>query len=55
MVCPKCVLTKSQPISVDDVVTYLVKAIDLKETEGRSIDIGGPDVLTYVGSTVYKL
>ena len=48
MVCPKWVLTKSQPISVDDVVTYLVKAIDVKETEGRIFDIGGPDVLTYV-------
>jgi hypothetical protein len=31
----KRVLTKSQPISVDNVVTYLVKAIDLKETEGK--------------------
>src|ERR687890_1639649 len=48
MVCPKWVLTKSQPISVDDVVTYLVKALDMKETEGRTFDIGGPDVLTYV-------
>src|ERR687895_1594573 len=48
MVCPKWVLTKSQPISVDDVVTYLVKAIDVKETEGRTFEIGGSDVLTYV-------
>ncbi|HSA74958.1 MAG TPA: NAD(P)H-binding protein, partial [Candidatus Nitrosocosmicus sp.] len=28
MVCPKWVLTKSQPISVDDVVTYFVKSIE---------------------------
>ncbi|HVD08982.1 MAG TPA: NAD(P)H-binding protein, partial [Nitrososphaeraceae archaeon] len=48
MVCPKWVLTKSQPISVDDVVTYLVKALDVEETEGRTFEIGGPDVLTYV-------
>src|SRR5918994_4239471 len=48
MVCPKWVLTKSQPISVDDVVTYLVKTIDVKETEGRTFEIGGSDVLTYV-------
>ena len=41
MVCPKWVLTKSQPISVDDVVQYLVKAIDVKDTEGRDFDIGG--------------
>jgi uncharacterized protein YbjT (DUF2867 family) len=48
MVCPKWVLTKSQPIAVEDVVTYLVKSIDVKETEGKEFDIGGPDVLTYV-------
>ena len=48
MVCPKWVLTKSQPISVDDVVTYLVKSLDVEETEGRTFEIGGPDVLTYV-------
>lgn len=48
MVCPKWVLTKSQPISVNDVVTYLVKSLDVEETEGRTFEIGGPDVLTYV-------
>jgi uncharacterized protein YbjT (DUF2867 family) len=48
MVCPKWVLTKSQPISVDDVVEYLVKSIDVKETEGRDFDIGGTEILTYL-------
>ena len=48
MVCPKWVLTRSQPISVDDVITYLVRSSELKETEGNSFDIGGPDVMTYV-------
>src|SRR6476469_3601064 len=48
MVCPKWVLTKSQPISVDDVVAYLVRSIDVKETEGRDFDIGGTEVLTYL-------
>jgi uncharacterized protein YbjT (DUF2867 family) len=48
MVCPKWVLTKSQPISVDDVVTYLAKALDVRETEGRTLEIGGPEVMTYV-------
>jgi uncharacterized protein YbjT (DUF2867 family) len=48
MVCPKWVLTKSQPISVDDVVEYLVNSINVKETEDRDFDIGGPDVLSYV-------
>lgn len=48
MVCPKWVLTKSQPISVDDVVEYLVRSINMKETEGRDFDIGGIEVLTYL-------
>ena len=48
MVCPKWVLTKSQPISVDDVVEYLVMSIDVNETEGRDFDIGGTEVLTYL-------
>ena len=48
MVCPKWVLTKSQPISLDDVVEYLVRSIDVKETEGRDFDIGGTEVLTYL-------
>ena len=48
MICPRWVLTKSQPIFVDDVVTYLAKALEMKETEGKIFEIGGPDVLTYV-------
>lgn len=48
MVCPKWVLTKSQPIAVDDVVSYLIKAIDSSNTEDRAFDIGGPDVLSYL-------
>lgn len=60
MVCPKWVLTKSQPIAIDDVVSYLIKAIDAPNTEGRSFDIGGPDVLSYLdmmktyGKTINK-
>jgi uncharacterized protein YbjT (DUF2867 family) len=48
MVRPRWVLTKSQPISVDDVVEYLVRSINLKETEGKDFDIGGTEVLTYL-------
>src|ERR671912_1069009 len=48
MVCPKWVLTNSQPISIDDVITYLVKSIEKEETEGREFDIGGPDTLRYI-------
>ena len=48
MVCPRWVLTKSQPIALDDVITYLIKAIDSKDTEGKSFDLGGPDIMSYV-------
>ncbi|MDQ4073981.1 MAG: NAD(P)H-binding protein [Thermoproteota archaeon] len=48
MVCPKWVLTKCQPIFVNDVINYLTEAINVKETEGKTFDIGGPDTLTYM-------
>src|ERR671918_1717074 len=48
MVCPRWVLTKCQPIAVDDVIQYLALCIQTKETEGKTFDIGGPDVLTYL-------
>ena len=48
MVCPKWVLTKSQPISVDDVVTYLIKSLELEDTDNKDFDIGGPEILSYL-------
>ena len=48
MVCPKWVLTKTQPIGVEDVVEYLVRSIDISETDGKTFDIGGEEVLTYL-------
>jgi uncharacterized protein YbjT (DUF2867 family) len=48
MICPRWVLTKCQPIAVGDVVEYLAKCIEVKETEAKTFDIGGPDVLTYI-------
>ena len=48
MICPRWVLTKCQPIAVDDVVEYLARCIEVKETEGITFDIGGRDVLTYL-------
>ncbi len=48
MICPRWVLTKCQPIAVGDVVEYLARCIKVKETEGKTFDIGGPDILTYL-------
>ncbi|HJR84818.1 MAG TPA: NAD(P)H-binding protein [Nitrososphaeraceae archaeon] len=60
MVCPKWVLTRCQPIAVDDVVEYLVRSIGMNETISKTFDIGGPEILTYLdmmrryGSTLKK-
>jgi uncharacterized protein YbjT (DUF2867 family) len=48
MVCPKWVLTKCQPIAVDDVVEYLLRSIETNETKSKTFDIGGPEILSYL-------
>jgi hypothetical protein len=47
MVCPQWVETRTQPISIDDTLEYLVASLETPETAGRILDIGGPDILTY--------
>ena len=47
MVCPQWVYTRTQPIGVDDLLRYLVAALDVPESAGRIIEIGGADVRTY--------
>ena len=47
MICPRWVYTHTQPIGIADVLRYLVSAIDVAESTGRTLDIGGPEVLTY--------
>jgi uncharacterized protein YbjT (DUF2867 family) len=52
MVCPKWVLTKCQPIAIDDVIEYLVRSIETNETKSKTFDIGGPEILTYLDMMV---
>ncbi len=47
MICPRWVFTRTQPIGVRDVLRYLVDALEKPETSGQSLDIGGPDVISY--------
>ncbi len=47
MTTPRWVATRTQPIAVRDVLRMLVGVLDVEETKGRIIEIGGPDVLTY--------
>lgn len=44
---PRWLKNRIQPIHVDDVVHYLVRAADLPPQESRTFDVAGPDVLTY--------
>jgi uncharacterized protein YbjT (DUF2867 family) len=47
MVTPRWVTTECQPISIGNVLHYLVLALTHPATLGRTLDIGGPDVLSY--------
>jgi hypothetical protein len=47
MTCPRWVYVKTQPIAIDDVLNYLIKALDSRQSVGRTIDIGGPEQMSY--------
>lgn len=47
MITPRWVRTESQPISVVDVLGYLVDCLDVPETRDTALEIGGPRVVTY--------
>jgi uncharacterized protein YbjT (DUF2867 family) len=47
MITPKWVRTKTQPISIEDTVLYLVRCLEKPETVGETFDIGGPEITTY--------
>jgi uncharacterized protein YbjT (DUF2867 family) len=47
MICPQWVYTKVQPISMRNVLEYLVDVLETPESTGKIIEIGGEDILTY--------
>jgi len=47
MVCPRWVYTRVQPIAIDDVLAYLATALETPQSRGKTIEIGGTDVMTY--------
>ncbi|MEU2076397.1 SDR family oxidoreductase [Streptomyces sp. NPDC013489] len=49
MVTPSWVRTRIQPIAVRDVLRYLVGSARMPAEVSRAFDIGGPDILTYLG------
>jgi len=48
MITPRWVRTRTQPIAVGDVIRYLVGVLEEPAAEGRTFEVGGPDVLAYV-------
>lgn len=47
MMCPRWVNTRSQPIDVYNVISYLVGCLHNPSTAGLTFDIGGPDIISY--------
>ena len=47
MIAPAWLRIRTQPIGIDDVLAYLRAAPDTPASEGRTIEIGGADVITY--------
>lgn len=47
MVAPRWLNTKTQPLAVRDVLSFLANALGVKDTYNKSFDIFGPDLLTY--------
>jgi len=47
MICPKWVRVLAQPIAIEDVLNYLLEAIELPERDSKIYEIGGPDQVSY--------
>jgi hypothetical protein len=47
MVTPRWVKTESQPIAIDDVLYWLVHCLSVPATAGRTLEVGGADIVTY--------
>src|SRR4051812_9845236 len=49
MITPRWVNTAAQPIAIEDVIEYLMAANSLPLNDNLIVEIGGPDVVSYVG------
>jgi len=47
MICPKWVRVLAQPVAIEDVLAYLLQALDLPDGPSRIFEIGGPDQVSY--------
>ncbi|MCJ7498968.1 NAD(P)H-binding protein [bacterium] len=49
MITPRWVRTPAQPISIKDVIEYLVQALDVDARDCPVFEIGGADIVSYLG------
>ena len=49
MVTPKWVTTECQPVAIADVLHWLTRCLEVPETAGKTLEIGGADVMPYRG------
>jgi uncharacterized protein YbjT (DUF2867 family) len=47
MICPRWIDTRCQPIAIENVLDYLIGCLLQPVTAGLTLDIGGPDIITY--------
>ncbi|HYL31379.1 MAG TPA: SDR family oxidoreductase [Gemmatimonadales bacterium] len=47
MITPRWVATPTQPIGIEDLIAYLVEAVDLAGEQSAVFEIGGPDRVSY--------
>jgi len=47
MICPRWVGVKAQPIAVEDVIAYLLQALELPVEDAAVFEIGGTDQVSY--------
>lgn len=47
MITPRWVQTRTQPIALADIVTYLVEVAGRDDAVGRVFEVGGPEALSY--------
>jgi uncharacterized protein YbjT (DUF2867 family) len=47
MICPRWVGVMAQPIAIEDLLDYLVAALELPDGESQIYEIGGPDQVSY--------
>jgi uncharacterized protein YbjT (DUF2867 family) len=47
MTAPRWVQSRSQPIALRDLIEYLCAVLEVPETSGRTLDVGGPELLSY--------